>query len=64
MKISKLLKTAMIEKDVKSNRQLSQLSGVSESVIQTVLAGNNAKIETVVNLFAGMNLQISYVDKV
>lgn len=64
MKINKLLKTAMIEKDVKSNRQLSELSGVSESVIQTVLAGNNAKIETIVNLFSGMNLQLTYTDKV
>lgn len=63
MKINKLLKTAMIEKDVKSNRQLSELSGVSESVIQTVLAGNNAKIETIVNLFAGMDLQLSYINK-
>lgn len=58
MQIDKILKKAMIDKDIKSFRQLSEVSGVAYQTVVNIMGGSNASLKTVSKLFKSMGFEL------
>ena len=59
MKISKILKTAMLAKDIKNATELSSLSGVTYGTTARALNDENVGVVAVIQLLDYMGYQLS-----
>jgi len=62
VEINKVIKKAMIDKGVNSQRELSELSNVPEVTIKRVLNGSNTSLKTVDALLGCLGLKLCVVD--
>ena len=63
MKISVLLKTAMMNREVKNAVELSELSGVTYGVVIRALNDENVGVLSIVSMLDCMGYKLKAVDK-
>lgn len=58
-----LIKKAMADAGVNSNKELSRISGVSYDTIADIMRGKNPNTSTVNKLLGAMGFKLTYVEK-
>lgn len=58
-----LIKKAMADAGVNSNKELSRISGVSYDTIADIMRGKNPNTATVNKLLDAMGFKLTYVEK-
>ena len=58
-----LIKKAMADAGINSNKELSRISGVSYDTIADIMRGKNPNTSTVNKLLDAMGFKLTYVEK-
>lgn len=58
-----LIKKAMADAGINSNKELSRISGVSYDTISDIMRGKNPNTSTVNKLLDAMGFKLTYVEK-
>lgn len=64
MELSKVIEKAMIDKDVKTRKQLAELSSVPYGTINSILNGQNTSLKSANKVLNSLGLQLTVSDKV
>lgn len=64
MELSKVIEKAMIDKDVKTRKQLAELSGVPYVTINSILNGQNTSLKSANKVLNSLGLMLTVSDKV
>ena len=64
MELPKVIEKAMIDKGVKTRKQLAQLSGVPYVTINSILNGQNTSLKSANKVLNSLGLMLTVSDKV